>query len=107
MKAERNDPLVNVQARGAAVAGQVDHQRLAEAIVAGVAAGAPAGQHSVAAELWKDPPLNGIRHHHEQMTSRVIGGYYNHGDRVRTPTPSDDEMAMPGGGHRPPSSWTF
>ena len=30
------------------------------------------------------------------MTSRDIGGYYNHGDRVRTPTPSDDEMAMPG-----------
>ena len=30
------------------------------------------------------------------MVSRVAGGYYTHGDRVRTPTPSDDEMAMPG-----------
>ena len=44
----------------------------------------------------EEPPLNGIRHHHQQMGSRVAGGYYTHGDRVRTPTPSDDGMSEPG-----------
>ena len=30
------------------------------------------------------------------MGSRVTSGYYTHGDRVRTPTPSDDGMSAPG-----------
>ena len=30
------------------------------------------------------------------MGSRVTGGCYTHGDRVRTPTPSEDGMSEPG-----------
>ena len=89
-ESRENDPPVNAQPVVQPLPA-VDHQRLAEAIVAQMQQEHPAGNipWPRAAE---EPPLNGVRHHHQQMSSRVIGGYYT----VRTPTPSDDEMPMPG-----------
>ena len=73
----------------------VGHQRLAMAIFEQMRQ-----QHPAANVPWpraaEEPPLNGLRHHHQQMGSRVTSGYYTHGDRVRTPTPSDDGMSAPG-----------
>ena len=90
-ESQEHDPHVEPEVQQLPAMG---HQRLAMAIFEQMRQ-----QHPVANVPWpraEEEPLNGIRHHHQQMGSRVTGGYYTPGDRVRTPTPSDDEMSAPG-----------
>ena len=91
-ESRENDPPVNVQPVVRPLPA-LDHQRLAEAIVGQMQQLHPAGNMP-----WpraaEEPPLEWRAP--SSPAAGLAGGYYTHGDRVRTPTPSDDGMSQPG-----------